>query len=315
MITTGIPKPNTARGVFFKLSALLLFAIMASLIKASAPHVPPWQAVFFRSFFAMIVIVIWLLHRRELHTGLRVVNPMGHFWRGFIGTTAMGLGFAGLGLLPFPEVTAIGFTAPLLTVVFASMFLGEQVRLFRLSAVGFGLLGVLVILYPRLSVFDQDGTETVAMLGAMLVLGSAVFRALAQVHIRRLVQTDQTSAIVFFFSLTATLLSLLTIPLGWVMPSGLELIYLVGAGLLGGLAQIFLTTSYRYAEASVLAPFDYSSMIYALLIGYFIFGEVPTLVMLIGASLIIGAGIVIIWRERQLGLERSKDRKTLTPQG
>ncbi len=306
------------KGILFKISALFLFAIMASLIKASSDHIPPWQAVFYRSFFAMLVILVWIAQQGKLRTGLKTANPMGHFWRGFIGTTAMALGFAGLATLPFPEVTAIGFTAPLLTVVFASMFLGEQVRLFRLSAVGVGLIGVTIILYPRLTLFEGSetgGAESVAIMGAMLVLGSALFRALAQIHIRKLVQTEQTSAIVFYFSLTASILSLLTLPLGWVVPTSQEMLFLVLAGLFGGIAQIFLTTGYRHAEASLLAPFDYVSLIFALLIGYFVFSEVPTVPMLSGSALIVAAGILIIWREHRLGLERGAERAKVTPQG
>ncbi|MDC0737825.1 DMT family transporter [Cognatishimia sp. SS12] len=307
---------NPLRGIFFKVTALFLFAIMASLIKATSAHVPPWQAVFFRSFFAMFIIIAWLIHRKELQTGLKITNPMGHFWRGFIGTTAMALGFGALGLLPFPEVTAIGFTSPLLIVIFAAMFLGERIRVFRLSALAVGLLGVGVILYPRITVFDlSGGPATVALLGVMLALGSALFRAMAQIHIRKLVQTDQTSAIVFYFSLTASLLSLLTLPLGWVIPSAQETLFLILAGLIGGVAQIFLTTGYRYAEASLLAPFDYASMLFAILIGYFVFSEIPTLSTLMGAALIIGAGVVIIWREQKLGLKRGNARQTMTPQG
>jgi drug/metabolite transporter (DMT)-like permease len=306
---------NPLRGIILKLCAVLLFSIMAALINASAPHVPPWQAVFFRSFFALPVILIWIASRGRIRDGLKVSDPISHFWRGFIGTTAMALGFAALGLLPLPEVTAIGFTAPLMTVIFAAMFLGERIRLFRLSAVGIGLIGVLIILYPRLGVIGMEEAQALATLGAFLALGSAVFRALAHVYIRKLTKTDQTSAIVFFFSLTASCLSLLTIPLGWVMPTGPELLYLISAGLVGGVAQIFLTSGYRFAEAGVLAPFDYVSMIFSLLIGWFIFAEAPTMVMLAGATLIIGSGITIIWRERQLGVKRTKARANLTPQG
>lgn len=306
---------NPTKGILCKVFALFLFAIMASLIKATTDHVPSWQAVFFRAFFAMPIILIWLAQRGELRSGLKVTNPWGHFWRGVIGTTAMALGFAGLGLLPFPEVTAIGIASPLLIVVFAAVLLGEKIRLFRLSAVAFGLVGVGIILYPRISVFDEGGAESLALLGAMFVLGSAAFRALAQIHIRKLVQTDQTSAIVFYFSLTTTLLGLCTIPFGWVMPTGTEFAFLIGAGLIGGIAQIFLTSGYRFAEASLLAPFDYSSMIFAVLIGYFIFSEIPTSATLWGSAVIIGAGIAIIWREHQLGLKRGKARPSVTPQG
>lgn len=303
------------KGIAFKITAIALFSIMAAMIKATADTVPAGQAVFFRSFFAMFVIFIWLLQRGEMPQGLRVNNAMGHVWRGVIGTTAMAMNFAALGLLPLPEVTAIGFAAPLMTVIFAAMFLGEEVCAFRVTAVGIGLIGVTVVLWPRLTIFDADQASAMATVGVMLVLGSALFRALAQIHIRKLVQTDQTSAIVFYFSLTASCLSLLTLPFGWVVPTWEQTALLVTAGLIGGVAQIMLTSCYRFAPASVVAPFDYVAMLFAILIGYVWFSEVPTPQMLIGASIVIAAGILIIWRERQLGLKRGKARPGVTPQG
>jgi drug/metabolite transporter (DMT)-like permease len=302
------------RGIALKLASVMVFIVMASLIKATAQHVPAGQAVFFRSFFAIPVIMAWLAWRKELSTGLKTVQPLGHVWRGVVGTMAMGLGFAGLGYLPLPEVTAIGYAAPLLTVVFAAMFLGEEVRAFRISAVILGMIGVLIVLAPRLSI-DPDTAGVAEALGAMLVLGGAVFAALAQVFVRKLVTTEQTSAIVFWFSVTATVMSLITLPFGWVWPTVGEAAILVLAGLLGGLGQILLTSSYREADASLVAPFDYASMIFALGIGYCVFAEVPTWPMLGGAALIVTAGILIIWRERKLGLERARQRKAMTPQG
>jgi drug/metabolite transporter (DMT)-like permease len=302
------------RGIAFKLASVLVFIVMASMIKATSVHVPSGQAVFFRSLFAIPVIVAWLAWRKELRTGLKTQNPMGHVWRGVVGTLAMGLGFAGLGFLPLPEVTAIGYAAPLLTVVFAAMFLGEDVRLFRISAVALGMTGVLIVLAPRLSL--SPGTAgTDEAFGATLVLGGAVFAALAQVFVRKLVLVEETSAIVFWFSVTATVLSLVTLPFGWVWPTPVETAILIGAGLLGGIGQILLTTSYREADASLVAPFDYASMLFALAIGYFVFAEVPTWPMVGGAALIVTAGILIIWRERKLGLERARQRKAMTPQG
>ena len=307
------------RGIAFKLVSVIVFITMAALIKATAAHVPAGEAVFFRSLFAMPVIVVWLALRRELSTGLRAAHPIGHVWRGLVGTMAMGLGFAGLGYLPLPEVTAIGYAAPLLTVIFAAMFLGEEVRAFRISAVVLGLVGVLIVLSPRMTVVSADelgsGLGEAATLGAVLVLGGAVFAALAQVFVRKLVLTESTPAIVFYFSLTATVLSLATLPFGWVIPAPREAALLVAAGLLGGLGQIFLTSSYREADASVVAPFDYASMIFALGIGYFVFDEVPSLTMLGGAALVVTAGILIIWREHKLGLERARQSKAMTPQG
>lgn len=306
---------NPVKGIALKLCAVMLFITMSALIKSVSDTVPPGEAVFFRSFFAVPVILAWLAMRGDLNTGLRVKSRMVHFWRGLVGTTAMGMMFAGLGLLPLPEVTAISYAAPLLTVVFAAMFLGEEVRGFRMAAVGLGLVGVLIVLEPRLTLLADETVKSTEALGAALVLFGAVFAALAQIHIRNMVQTEQTSAIVFYFSISATVLSLLTVPFGWVVPTAMQAILLIIAGLVGGVAQIFLTSSYRFAGASVLAPFDYASMIFALLIGYFIFEEVPTIQMIFGAFLVIVAGVMIILREHALGLRRSKARSGMTPLG
>jgi drug/metabolite transporter (DMT)-like permease len=115
--------------------------------------------------------------------------------------------------------------------------------------------------------------------------------------------------------MTATVLSLLTVPFGWTWPPLNVVAMLIGAGLVGGVAQILLTTAYRFGEAALLAPFDYASMLFALIIGYAIFDEVPGLQTMIGAAIVISAGVVIIWRERKLGLKRGKARPGMTPQG
>ncbi|MGV6811286.1 MAG: DMT family transporter [Brevirhabdus sp.] len=294
------------RGILLMILAVTLFTAMSAMIKAAA-DVPPGQAVFFRSSIAMPLVMGWLWAQGRLSGGLRTQNPWGHAWRGIAGTTAMGLGFAGLHLLPLPEVTAIRFATPLLIVVFAALFLGERLRLIRLSAVLVGLLGVVVILWPRLSL-SGGGSEA---LGAIMVLGSAGFAAVAQIFVKSMAGVERTAAIVFYFSLTATVLSLLTLPFGWVVPDRFELVMLVGAGLIGGVGQILLTASYRFADASVLAPFTYVSMLWALLFGWALFSELPTASMLFGAGLIIAAGVAIVLRERQLGLRRTAERKML----
>ena len=166
------------------------------------------------------------------------------------------------------------------------------------------VVGVLIVIYPQLSGFGGPDNEA-AVLGVALALGSAAMAALAHVFIRKMSSSESTSAIVFWFTLTSMSLSLLTIPFGWEKPTPEVALMLVLAGLFGGCGQIFLTSAYRYADASVVAPFDYFSMLLALLIGYFVFGEYPTAAMLAGAALVILSGAAIIWRERQLGLRRT----------
>jgi drug/metabolite transporter (DMT)-like permease len=306
---------NPLRGIGLKVVSVMVFTMMAICIKSTAGQVPPGEAVFFRSFFAIPVIVGWLIWKHELRHGLDTKNPMGHLWRGLIGTTAMGLGFTALGLLPLPEATALGYAAPILTVIFAAMFLGEEVRVFRLTAVAVGMVGVVVVLSPRLTLTSVGDDSKLQTIGAMAALLAAVFAALAQVFVRKLVHTEATAAIVFYFSVTAAMLSLSTLPFGWAMPNALGLVLLISAGLLGGIGQILLTESYRHAEVGVIAPFEYVSMLLALGFGYAIFDETPTGRMLLGAALIAASGLFIIWRERRLGLQRGAARKVLTPQG
>ncbi len=171
---------------------------------------------------------------------------------------------------------------------------------------------MLIVLWPRLG-----GAGPVAApetFGAVFALAGATFAALAQIQIRRMVGSERTSAIAFWFSCTATVLSLFSMPFGWIIPTGREAIFLVLAGLLGGSAQMMLTSAYHHADVSLVAPFDYASMLLALIIGYVAFQEVPTLWTLTGAGIVIAAGILIIWREHQLGIERRHARKVGTPQ-
>ncbi|MEM6304018.1 MAG: DMT family transporter [Pseudomonadota bacterium] len=317
----GMTEHRPGRAIALKLGAVFLFMVMAALIKSASEEVPPGQAVFFRSFFAIPVIGLWLWQTGHLRDGLVPQNLIGHVWRGLFGTSAMALTFAGLALLPLPEVTAIGFATPMFTVILAALMLGERFRLFRLSAVALGLVGVLIMLAPRLSLGGGTLGDAAAF-GALCVLGAALLRALVQIQVRRLVHTETTAAIVFYFSLTASVLSLATWPLGYVLPalawndpnlSALALV--IGAGLMGGVAQIMVTSSYRFGSASMLAPFDYASMLFAVLIGWIVFSEVPTLPILLGAALVIGGGVLIIWRERQLGLDRSRSKGKIPPHG
>ncbi|MEM8591158.1 MAG: DMT family transporter [Pseudomonadota bacterium] len=283
--------------------AMLVFTLMQGFIKAA--EVPAGQAVFFRSFFAMPVIFLWLWRTGHLHDGLKTKRWQSHAVRGLVGTTAMGLGFAGLIYLPLPEVTAIRFATPIMMVVLAALILGERFRLFRLGAVLMGLLGVLIIIWPRLGGSVGDA----ATLGALLTLGSAALAALAQIFVKGMANQESTSAIVFYFSLTATLAGLATLPFGWDWLTLEQTLFLIAAGLFGGVGQILLTSSYRFAEAGALAPFTYSSMIWSIIVGWIWFLEIPTVQMLIGALIVIMAGFIIVWRERQLGRDNTARRK------
>lgn len=311
----SLARQNVGRAIGLKLGSVFLFVAMASLIKAASVEVPPGEAVFFRSFFAIPVIVAWLAWRGDLATGLRAVHPMGHVWRGVVGSTAMGLGFAGLAILPLTEVKAIGYAMPIFVVVLALIVLNERIRLVRIAAVGIGLAGVLVILWPRLTAFSGENSDPTLAIGALIVLTGAFCAAMAQVLVRKLVETEETSAIVFWFSVTASSLSLLSLPFGWVVPSYSVSAMLVMAGLIGGVGQIMLTSAYRYGDASIIAPFEYASILFAVVIGLVFFDETPARATLAGAALVIAAGGLIIWREHQLKLRRGRARPVVTRYG
>lgn len=295
---------NPVRGIVLKILSVFVFVTMFSCVKATAEHVPPGEAVFFRSLFAIPVLIIWLAQRGEFPGKLKAIDPMGHVWRGLMGSCAMGLGFLAIGLLPLPEVVAIGYTAPFMVTILAAMFLGEQIRLVRFLALLLGLTGMVMVVLPRLTTLDADMISDMETVGVIAALSAAVFSALAQMFARKLVATESTGAIVFYFSCMSSFLALLTLPFGWILPTGMELLLLVSAGLFGGVGQILLTESYRYAEVAVIAPFEYSSILLATALGYFVFSEVPTRLMLCGVALIITAGVIIIVRERRLGIAR-----------
>ena len=310
-MTKSLTSHRPGLAISLKVLAVFLFSAMAAVIKATSGHVPPGEAVFFRSLFAIPAILVWLVMRGQLSHGLIAKKPMGHVWRGMIGTAAMGMTFSGLGMLPLPEVTAIGYATPIFTLILAAIILQERIRLIRMTAVLLGLVGVVIMLWPRLG--SGATMEDTATMGAILILLATMARALVQIHVRKMVETEHTAAIVFYFSVTATCLSLLSAPFGWVVPSGKILALLILSGILGGVAQILVTSSYRFGAASMLAPIDYTSMISAILIGYVWFGELPTGVMLTGATLVIVGNILVIWRERQLGLERQRTRSVMDP--
>jgi drug/metabolite transporter (DMT)-like permease len=304
------PAQNPVRGVALKLASVLLFTVMGALAKAAMETAPVGQTVFFRSFFALPPILIWAAMQGTLAAAFRARDPRAHLMRGVIGVAAMGAGFAALALLPLPEAIAIGYAAPLLATALSAVMLGEEVRGHRWAAVTVGLGGVLAMLWPRLGAASVSDAEAA---GAAIAFAGAALVALATVHIRRLTRTESTLSIVFWFTVSCTVASLATAPFGWALIDPRTTLLLVATGLLGGAAQILMTESYRHADASTLAPFDYTSLVYGLVIGMVAFGDVPDPAVLAGAAVAIGAGLYIIRRERRLAIDRAAELAVRPP--
>jgi drug/metabolite transporter (DMT)-like permease len=284
-------------GILLKIVSTLGFTLMAACIKAVADVVPVGQTIFFRSFFALVPVFAMLAFRGELAGAFTTARPMAHVMRGGFGILAMATWFIAIAYLQLPEAIALNFAAPLILTVLAMTVLGEPARAERIVAVLLGLIGVLIILWPKFTMSGHVMGRT-EVIGASAALASAFLMAVAVLLVRKLVTSEPTSTIVVYFSVLSSLLSLLTLPFGWIMPTPWQATMLVMAGLLGGVSQLFLTESYRYADATTIAPFDYTQMIWAVIVGYMFFAEVPDLSVLVGAAIVILAGLLVVWRNR-----------------
>ena len=303
------PSPDILKAIGLKLLSALLFAVMSALVRQLGEVVPVGQVVFFRSACAIPPVLLIYAFRRELMSALRTNRFFGHLLRGTVSVSGMFTNFAALARLPLADATAIQFCSPLITVALAAVILKERVRIYRWSAVVVGFAGVIVMLIPNfdMSRYAAAGIGGAAMLGSIFALINAFCNAGAVIQTRRLTQSETTSSIVFYFSLVCAVAGLVTLPFAWHTPTQAELLALVATGILGGLGQIFMTESYRYATASVIAPFDYTSLIWALLLGYWVFGELPSGLVYIGAIVVAAAGLFVLWRERQLGIVRAPE--------
>lgn len=299
---------NPMRGIAFKVASVVTFVAMQTFIKLAGTGIQPGQVTFCRSFFALFPIMAYLAYRGQLRSSFYTSNPVGHLKRGTLGIISMGLGFYGLIHLPLPEAIALGYATPLVAVVFAALFLGETVRIYRWTAVIVGLVGVSIVSWPKLTLFREGGVQAEQAIGAVTVLLASVLGGMAMIQVRKLVEEEKTSTIVLYFSITASVMSLVTLPFGWDILEFEPQLFLIAAGFCGGVAQILLTESYRHADVSTVAPFEYTSIVLGGVIAYVLFEEVPTSSMLLGTAVIVAAGIFIIYREHRLELQRRSAR-------
>lgn len=307
-----------SRGIALKVLSAFAFMLMSVIIRRLGGDVPVGQVLFSRQFFGLAPIFIWLTWNSEIRAAFTTDNLGGHLVRALVGFCAMICSFSALARLPLSDATFINYGAPLVAVALAAIILKERVRIYRWSAVGVGMFGVGVILWPQLSSGALAGAlagnaGTTTAIGTLFALAAIGFNAAVVIQIRRLTQTETTASIVMIFTLSGVALGLLTLPLGWVMPSFEQAALLVAMGILGGVGQMLMTEAFRHADASLIAPFEYTTIIYALILGYLFFGEVPDAYVLIGGAIVVAAGIYLILRERQLGIQRARDREAAAP--
>lgn len=292
-------------GVGLRLLTALLLAIMFALVKlASTREVNIVETLFYRqcgSALCAVGLVAAGPGFRSLYT--RRVGA--HVGRMALGMVAMALNFAAMIMLPLAEATAIGFSVPIFSTVLAAIVLGERTGKWRWGAVAAGFLGVLLIVQP--------GSGEVPLLGASVALVAALLTASVTIVIRRLGATERASTTVFWFAASSL------IPLGLMMfwfagaHDPLTWAILAGLALAGGLAQLTLTGSLRLAPVALVMPMDYTSLVWAMLLGTWIFAEMPTPWIWVGAPIIILSGLVIVWREHRLARRAALSAATASP--
>lgn len=295
-MTTPKPPERMLAGIGSMCVASALFVIMDSIVKHLAGlGYPTVQLVFCRSLFALVPVLV-MLRSAGGFALLRTRRPGGHLVRSMMGMGSLLLFFYAYGAMPLADVIAVGFSAPLFMTALSVPFLGEKVGIYRWSAVLVGFAGVLVMVRPGVGITDM---------AALAPLAAAVFYAFAMIAIRRIADTERSLTIVFYFSGFAALVSGAILPFDYLAPRSWEdAALLVLVGLLGGTAQYFLTQAFRLAPMSVVAPFDYGSMIWAVLLGYALFGEVPAWHVMAGAVVVIASGLFILYRETRLSRAR-----------
>lgn len=288
-------------GIALKLASVVLFAGMTLCVKFLGQDIPSGQTIFVRGLISIVVLALIAWGSGELHL-LKTRAWRSHALRSLSGTVSMFCLFAAVTMIPLAEVTAINFTSPMFLTVLAMVFLGERIHRFRWTALGIGFLGVLIMLGPHLSFAHGNSV------GALAALGAALFSAIAMTFLRSMSSGEHAITITFYFSLTFMACAALTALSGWPAPTLSQWVLIVLAGLFGVFGQLLMTYSYRYAEASTVAPLDYTNMLMSVILGYVFFDEVPSLSIWIGAPLVVGAGMIILWREYYLKKQISAGR-------
>ena len=266
--------------------SICAFSLMDIIVKWSVDY-PIGQVLFFRGFFG-IIFYFFIIPRERLHNFYQTKRAGLHLLRCLSGLIALVSIFIALRELPLATVVSISFASPIFATILSIFFLSEKVGIFRWLAVVIGFIGILVITEPGITELN-----IYYIFPIIFCLGLSY----VAITIRQLSSTEPVWLISFYFSLSITLLSLFTIPQGWVMPSFNHFILLSLVGIFGGVANLWLSQSYKYSEVSLVTPLKYLALVFAIFFGYLIWDEVPTIKTLMGAFLVIISTLIIFRRE------------------
>ena len=284
--------PTTVRAAFHMAAAAVMFVLMHTLIKSMSGELHPFEIAFFRVFLGLFVLAPILF--RDRFASLRTSNIKLHALRGVLNVAAMLSFFYGLSITPLAQVTALGFSAPLFASVLAVLFLGEVIRIRRWTAIILGFVGTLVILRP--GVIDVG-------LGPILIVVSSAIWAVALMVIKVLTRTDSSVTITLYASIFLSPLVLVAAFPFWQMPTWEQLMVLFVLAAFGTAAQTLMNQSLKLADTSVVMPMDFTRLVWAAMLGFFIFGEVPDIFTWIGGVMIFASTTYIALREAKLKRE------------
>ena len=273
-------------GFLYMFMSICAFSLMDVIVKWSVDY-PLGQVLFFRGFFG-IIFYFFVIPRERIKNFYQTKRPGLHALRCLAGLIALLSIFMALRKLPLATVVSISFAAPIFTTILSIFLLNEKVGIFRWLAVIVGFIGILIITEPGISELN-----IYYIFPIIFCLGLSY----VAITIRQLSTSEPAWLISFYFSLSITFLSFLTIPQGWVMPSFNHFIILSLIGIFGGVANLWLSLSYKYSEVSLVTPLKYLALVFAVIFGYLIWEEVPTIKTLLGAFLVIISTLIIFRRE------------------
>jgi len=284
-------------GFFYMFISVCAFSLMDVIVKWSDDY-PVGQVLFFRGFCGIIPILFLIPKDRYLDF-YKTTRPFLHFKRCMAGLIALVSIFIALRNLPLATVVSISFAAPIFITIFSIFLLKEKVGLYRWLAVLVGFVGIIFITEPGFSSLNLYYIYPI-----IFCLGLSY----VAIAIRKLSSTEPAWLISFFFSFSIMLLSFLSFYQGWILPSLIDLFLLSMVGILGGIANLWLSVSYKYSEVSLVSPLKYLALVFAIIFGYFIWNEIPTSKTLLGALLVIFSSIIIFRREMYLKKKLSVSR-------
>lgn len=277
-------------GCLSMLAGTVFFSCMHATVRIASEHIDPLEVMFFRNLFGLVVILPWFF--RHGITLLYTSHIKLHMLRALLNVMAMSLFFVALTLTPLAKVQTLTFTAPIFTMLLAAPLLGERISRGQWVAVAVAALGTILVLRPGVVPIDT---------GSLLVIGSASIWGLTMIVIKRLSATDSAVTITAWMVLLMTVLSSIPAAVVWTTPQGMQWVWLLAAGILGTLAQMLLTQSFRLADASLVLPIDFTKVIWGAAIGWFAFGEFVHVTTWVGAVIIFATACWITLNGKKQG--------------